>query len=136
MVADVRGNSAIPLTPSDRGAVMLKTTLQEKRPKRIFLSGVFGPFGVDDAHTDLEAVLAVFSSAGLSPFSPAIGRRQLHRKKREGFILSVQNSCIHNCAWPDARRHSQNALSCLIRGATQYNDSGKRLSQENHYTIL
>lgn len=119
---------------------MLKTTIQEKRPKRIFLSGVFGPFGVDDGYTDLEidleAVLAVFSSAGLSPFSPAIGRRQLHRKKREDFTLSVQNSCIHNCAWPDARQHSQNALSCLIRGATQYNDSGKRLSQENHYTIL
>ena len=45
---------------------MLKTTIQEKRPKRILLSGVFGPFGVDDAYTDLEAVLADLGKRGFS----------------------------------------------------------------------
>jgi len=39
---------------------MLKTTIQEKRPKRILLSGVFGPFGVDDAYGRKENIMELF----------------------------------------------------------------------------
>jgi radical SAM superfamily enzyme YgiQ (UPF0313 family) len=39
---------------------MLKTTIQGKRPKRILLSGVFGPFGVDDAYGRKENIMELF----------------------------------------------------------------------------
>ena len=39
---------------------MLKTAIQEKRPKRILLSGVFGPFGVDDAYGRKENIMELF----------------------------------------------------------------------------
>ena len=39
---------------------MLKTTIQEKHPKRILLSGVFGPFGVDDAYGRKENIMELF----------------------------------------------------------------------------
>jgi len=39
---------------------MLKATIEEKRPKRILLSSVFGPFGVDDAYGRKENIMELF----------------------------------------------------------------------------
>ena len=39
---------------------MLETTMEEKGPKRILLSGVFGPFGVDDAYGRKENIMELF----------------------------------------------------------------------------
>ncbi|MDY6989666.1 MAG: B12-binding domain-containing radical SAM protein [Thermodesulfobacteriota bacterium] len=39
---------------------MPETTMEEKGPKRILLSGVFGPFGVDDAYGRKENIMELF----------------------------------------------------------------------------
>ena len=39
---------------------MSGTTTPEKLPKRILLSGVFGPFGVDDAYGRKENIMELF----------------------------------------------------------------------------
>jgi len=39
---------------------MSKTTSHENRPQRVLLSGVFGPFGVDDAYGRKENIMELF----------------------------------------------------------------------------
>ncbi len=82
---------------------MSKTTSHENRPQRVLLSGVFGPFGVDDAYGRKENIMELFHNQVTKAQEMGSWRFQ-HRSFGLYFLAANINADVTVLDFPSRKR--------------------------------
>lgn len=82
---------------------MSKTTSHENRPQRVLLSGVFGPFGVDDAYGRKENIMELFHNQVTKAQEMGSWRFQ-HRSFGLYFLAANINADVTVLDFPNRKR--------------------------------